>query len=108
MTLHLVVLLTTRPGLGHRQVEAFTRLAPVVRAEVGCLRYDLHPVEGEPDRFVLLEEWESAAHLAAHAASPHMREAGPEAAEFRAGPAELLRLGRLSPGDGKGGSAVGR
>ena len=93
MTVRLVVLLTTRPGLAHRQVEAFARLAPVVRAEAGCLRYDLYPVDGEPDRFALLEEWESPAHLAAHAASPHMREAAPEAAEFRAKPAELLHLG---------------
>ncbi len=91
--MHLVVLISTRPGLAHRQVEAFARLAPVVRAEAGCHRYDLHPVDGEVDRFVLLEEWESPDHLAAHAASPHMREAAGENDEFRADPPELLRLG---------------
>jgi len=69
-----------------------------VRAEAGCLRYDLHAVEGEPDRFVLLEEWESPEHLAAHVESPHMRQAGKTSAEFRAGPAELLRLGPSLPG----------
>lgn len=88
----LVVLITTLPGRGSEQVEAYERLAPVVRAEEGCLRYDLHRVSDDPDRFVLIERWASQAALAAHDAAPHMVESDAACAAFRAGPAEVLRL----------------
>ncbi|WKD36717.1 putative quinol monooxygenase [Streptomyces xanthophaeus] len=88
----LVILINTLPGRGREQVAAFERLAPVVRAEAGCLRYDLHQVSGEPDRFVLIERWSSQAALAAHDATPHMIEADAASPAFRAGPAEVIRL----------------
>lgn len=92
MSLHLVVVITAQPGRGQEQVEAFARLAPLVRAEAGCLQYDLHGVAGDPDRFVLLEEWASRADLDAHARSPHMTAAGAASAGFRAGPAQVMVL----------------
>ena len=92
MTVRLAILITTRPGLGHRQVEAFARLAPVVRAEDGCIQYDLHAVEREPDRFLLLEQWESEAALDAHDATAHMAAQDATNGEFRADPATVLRL----------------
>ncbi|GGS30383.1 putative quinol monooxygenase [Streptomyces nojiriensis] len=88
----LVILITTLPGRGGEQVAAFERLAPVVRAEAGCLQYDLHQVSGEPDRFVLIERWSSQAALAAHDATPHMIEADAASPSFRAGPAQVIRL----------------
>ncbi|GAA2795654.1 putative quinol monooxygenase [Kitasatospora aburaviensis] len=88
----LVVMITTLPGRGSEQAAAFERLAPIVRAEPGCLQYDLHRVSGEPDRFVLIERWESEAALAAHDATPHMVEADAASPAFRAGPAEVVRL----------------
>ncbi|MEU9715313.1 antibiotic biosynthesis monooxygenase [Streptomyces sp. NPDC047976] len=88
----LLVLITTLPGRGPEQIEAYERLAPVVRAEDGCLRYDLHGVSGDPDRFVLIERWASQAALAAHDAAPHMAESDAACAAFRAGPAEVVRL----------------
>ncbi|GAA0703620.1 hypothetical protein GCM10010193_68170 [Kitasatospora atroaurantiaca] len=91
--LRAVVLITTQPGRGAEQVAAFAALAPVVRAEPGCLRYDLHSVDGDPDRFVLLEEWASARALQEHDASEHMRAADAANKAFRAGPAEVILLG---------------
>ncbi|MER5863063.1 putative quinol monooxygenase [Kitasatospora sp. NPDC002040] len=88
----LVILITTLPGRGGDQVAAFERLAPVVRAEDGCLQYDLHRVTDDADRFVLIERWASAAALAAHDATPHMVEADAASPAFRAGPAEVIRL----------------
>ena len=93
MAVTLVVVITTQPGRGQEQRDAFARLAPLVREEAGCLRYDLHPVEGDADRFVLLETWESADHLAAHGQTPHMRDAARTNAAFRVGPPEVHRLG---------------
>ncbi|WIM93068.1 antibiotic biosynthesis monooxygenase family protein [Actinoplanes oblitus] len=90
--LRAIVLIETRPGRGAEQAAAFTALAPVVRAEPGCLRYDMHAVEGDPDRFVLIEEWASAEALRAHDAAPHMREADLANRAFRAGPATMVRL----------------
>ncbi|GAA0306635.1 putative quinol monooxygenase [Streptomyces polychromogenes] len=88
----LVVLIATLPGRGREQEEAYARLAPLVRAEDGCLRYDLHAVAGDPDRFVLIEEWTSKEALAAHDATPHMIEADAAGPAFRAGPAQVLEL----------------
>ncbi|WP_110180958.1 putative quinol monooxygenase [Nocardioides solisilvae] len=88
----LVILISTQPGKGGEQVAAFERLAPVVRAEEGCLQYDLHAVVDDPDRFVLVERWASEKALAAHDVAPHMVEADAAHGAFRAGPVEVLRL----------------
>ncbi|MFI5985474.1 putative quinol monooxygenase [Streptomyces sp. NPDC051555] len=88
----LLIQITTRAGRGGEQVAAFERLAPLVRAEAGCLRYDLHQVSGDPDRFVLIERWASKAALAAHDATPHMIEADAASPTFRAGPAVVVEL----------------
>lgn len=88
----LVILISTLPGRGPEQIAAFERLAPVVRAEEGCLRYDMHQVSGDPDRFVLIERWSSRAALAAHDVTPHMIEADAASPAFRAGPAQVLEL----------------
>lgn len=88
----VVALLRTQPGKGGEQVAAFEALAPVVRAEEGCIHYDLHEVAGDPDRFVVLERWASAEALAAHAASAHMRRSGASSGAFRQGPADVLVL----------------
>lgn len=85
-------MITTQPGRGQEQVAAFERLAPIVRAEQGCLRYDLHRVSGDADRFVLLEEWASKEALAAHDVTPHMIEADAASPAFRAGPAQVIEL----------------
>ncbi len=90
MTIRVVVSVETKAGLGERQVQAFAKLAPLVRAESGCLRYDLHRVVGSEEKFVILEHWESAEALAAHAEAPHMHDAAAANKEFRAGPAQVL------------------
>ncbi|MEV3854133.1 putative quinol monooxygenase [Streptomyces sp. NPDC050095] len=90
--IQLVILITTRPGLGGEQVALFERLAPIVRAEPGCLQYDMHQVSDDPDRFVLVERWASKEALAAHDATPHMIDADAASPSFRAGPAEVIRL----------------
>ncbi|WP_406233312.1 putative quinol monooxygenase [Nocardia sp. NBC_01009] len=91
-TLRAIVLITTQPGRGAEQIAAFAALAPVVRDEPGCLRYDLHSVNGDPDGCVLFEEWASAEALQKHDASEHMIAADAANKAFRAGPAELLPL----------------
>ncbi|WP_456026239.1 putative quinol monooxygenase [Pseudomonas capeferrum] len=64
----------------------------LVRAEQGCLQYDLHPVVGKPDSFVLIEKWASKDALTAHHEAAHMVEAARHNPSFRAGPATVLLL----------------
>ena len=96
MNVRLVINIEAQPGLGALQVNAFTELAPIVRAEKGCVQYDLHQVEGNPDKFVLLELWSSPEALAAHDITAHMVAADRSNAAFRARPATVTRLRPLS------------
>lgn len=91
--LKLVILIQTKPGRADEQIAAFTRLAPLVRAEAGCLQYEMHPVAGDEDKFVLIETWASKAALDTHDAMPYMIEADAASPAFRAGPATVLFLG---------------
>ena len=66
---------------GHREIvlNAFKANVPAVHAEQGCIEYaafvdaagfgSLAPYGG--DTFVVIEKWESASHLKAHAKAPH-------------------------------------
>lgn len=80
------------PGKGREQIAAYEKLAPIVRAEPGCLQYDLHAVVGDEDRFILIERWASTEALAAHDVTPHMIAADAHSPTFRAAPAQVLQL----------------
>jgi len=56
------------------------------------LQYDLHRVETDENRFVLLEAWKSQGALDFHDASEHMIRADAANKAFRAAPAEVLHL----------------
>jgi quinol monooxygenase YgiN len=80
--IHVVAIITTKPGQRAAVLEAFNANVPAVRAEKGCIEYgaavDLVPSLGAiqtdfgPDSFVVIEKWESPEALRAHGASPHM------------------------------------
>ncbi len=79
--IHVLAFITTRPGERETVLAAFREIVPLVHAEAGCLEYGpAVDLDGAPedspsfgaDTFVVIEKWESAAALAAHAASPHM------------------------------------
>lgn len=65
------------------------RIIPLVRAEPGCSRYELHANVFEEGLFVFCEEWESQKHLDNHIATPHMQEHFLKCAEWMAAPTEL-------------------
>jgi len=80
--IHVVAIITAKPGQRDAVLEAFNANVPAVRAEKGCIEYgaavDLAPGLGAmqakfgPDTFVVIEKWESPDALRAHGASPHM------------------------------------
>ena len=60
-------------GISGRRSELLTALAAAERAAVdqpGCLRYSFAATLADPDRFLLLSEWQDQASLDAHYASP--------------------------------------
>jgi quinol monooxygenase YgiN len=78
--IHVLAVITAKPGRRSEVLEAFRANMPAVHAEAGCLEYgpavDADDGSGEarfgPDTFVVIEKWESQQALAAHAGSAHM------------------------------------
>jgi quinol monooxygenase YgiN len=77
--IHVVAIITAKPGNRDAILEAFRANMPAVHAEAGCIEYG--PVIDAPnspakygdETFVVVEKWESMDHLKAHGASAHMQ-----------------------------------
>ncbi len=79
--IHVVAIITAKPGKREEILEAFRANVPAVHAEKGCIEYgpatdaeDMGSFQTKfgPDTFVVLEKWEDQDALKAHAAAPHM------------------------------------
>ncbi|MDQ6942913.1 MAG: antibiotic biosynthesis monooxygenase [Candidatus Eremiobacteraeota bacterium] len=78
---HVLAMITAKPGQRDALLETFRANVPAVRAEEGCIEYGAAAdvdVLGRfqamlgADSFVVIEKWASADALKAHAAAPHM------------------------------------
>ncbi len=70
----LVARYVCKPGLGDAVEEALRRMAEKVRRhELGCLFYHCCRSQDNPDVFLLYEQYETHAALAAHRETPHFR-----------------------------------
>lgn len=79
--IHVIAVITAKPGQRDAVLQAFRANVPAVRAEQGCIEYgaavdapgDLKiQTKFGADTFVVVEKWESIDALKAHAAAPHM------------------------------------
>ena len=79
--IHVIAIITAKPGQREKILEAFRANIPAVRSEDGCIEYgpavDAEGLGGfqtkfGADTFVVVEKWRDAAALKAHAAAPHM------------------------------------
>jgi quinol monooxygenase YgiN len=79
--IHVVAIITAKPGMRETILQAFRANIPAVRAEDGCIEYGpAIDTEGlgsfqtkfGPDAFVAIEKWRDAQALKAHATAPHM------------------------------------
>jgi quinol monooxygenase YgiN len=78
---HVIAVITAKPGRRAELLQAFQANVPNVHAEEGCIEY-VATVDAEgagdvqtrfgPDTFVVVEKWASLDTLKAHAAAPHM------------------------------------
>lgn len=69
--IHVVAVITAKPGKREEILGHFRANVPAVAAERGC-----------PDTFLVIEKWESMDSLKAHAAAPHMAAYGAKTGEL--------------------------
>lgn len=79
--IHVIAIITTQPGAREKVLDIARANIPAVRAEDGCIEYNL-AVDAEgiggfqtrfgADTFVFVEKWRDTDALKAHAAAPHM------------------------------------
>jgi quinol monooxygenase YgiN len=74
VTVVLSVRWVARDGERDAVEEILRRMAPLSRAEPGCLQYEAHRQRDDPNTFVLFERYADEAALEAHAASSHFQE----------------------------------
>ena len=89
--IHVVAVITAKPGKRAEILQHFRANVPAVRAEQGCIEYGA-AVDAEnalaiqakwgPDTFLVIEKWESMDALKAHAAAPHMAAYGAKTKEM--------------------------
>jgi quinol monooxygenase YgiN len=77
--IHVLAIITAKPGQREAILKEFRSNMPAVHAEKGCIEYapaiDAEGVSAAPlggDTFVVIEKWQSAEALRAHARAPHM------------------------------------
>lgn len=81
--LTVIAEIRTRPGQHHRQavLDALAKIVPTVLQEEGCHGYApmIDSAAGvsfqttAPDSIVMVEQWETVAHLEAHLQTGHMK-----------------------------------
>lgn len=90
---HVIAVITTKPGLRSEVLGLFNANVPAVLAEDGCIAYEATidtenagPMQAQfgADTFVVVEKWESLAALGAHAASAHMKAYGAQTKDMLA------------------------
>ena len=79
--IHVVAIITTKPGQRETVLAAVRANLPAVRAENGCIEYGpavdadgigSFQTKAGPDTIFIIEKWQDAEALKAHAAAPHM------------------------------------
>ena len=89
--IHVIAIITAKPGKRDEILRHFRANVPAVRAEQGCIEYGA-AVDAEnalkfqtkwgPDTFLVIEKWDSMEALQAHAAAPHMAAYGASTKEL--------------------------
>lgn len=79
--IHVVAIITTKPGKREEVLSAFNEIVPTVLKEDGCIEYGptIDATEAPSiqspvgaNTFIVIEKWTSAKTLEAHGASSHM------------------------------------
>lgn len=95
----VIAYIFAKVGEEKRLRAALLQLVEQTRKEKGCINYDLHESIDDARKFVMYENWESAADLDAHARSAHLREFGLQMRPFLEKPTEVTKWRMLSGAD---------
>src|SRR3954464_2838864 len=89
--IHVIAIITGKPGKRDEILRQFRANVPAVRAEQGCIEYGaavdaenalkIQPKWG-PDTFLAIEKWESMEALQARGVGPHMAAYGAKTKEL--------------------------
>lgn len=80
--IHVIAIITTKPGKREEVLKIFNANVPAVLAEEGCIEYgptiDANDAPAfqtslGSDTFIVVEKWSSNETLEAHAKAPHMK-----------------------------------
>ncbi|TIH07549.1 putative quinol monooxygenase [Pseudomonas leptonychotis] len=71
--LTLIATITALPGHAQALEAGLRQLVPPSQAEAGCLQYNLHRHQDQPNRFIMVEQWLDAAALSAHQQTAHFK-----------------------------------
>ncbi|MFN0040030.1 MAG: putative quinol monooxygenase [Burkholderiales bacterium] len=99
--IHVIATVELHPGKRDAFLAEFRKLIPDVKAEAGCIEYgptidaqtDIPTQSRNADRVVIIEKWETLAHLKAHSVAPHMQAYRPKVKDF----VKSMELRVLSP-----------
>jgi quinol monooxygenase YgiN len=89
--IHVVAVITSKPGKRAEILKHFNANVPAVRAEQGCIEYGAaidadnalaFQTKWGPETFLVIEKWDSMEALRAHAAAPHMAAYGAKVKDF--------------------------
>ena len=69
---YIVAFVYPKAGEAEAVKEAILENIPKVRKEQGCLRYDLHVLQGGGDKFLFYEIWADKTAFEAHRVAPHI------------------------------------
>src|ERR1700691_5179447 len=94
--LTVVAELTARPGREDELRSLLLSVIEPVRAEEGCIQYDLHVSTKDPASFVFYENWKDADALKSHAGSAHMKAFGAKAMELLSAPGRVLTYTKIA------------
>jgi len=73
MSLHVVAVITAKPGSEDAVRDAMAGLVGPTRDEEGCIVYDLSESAASPGTFVTVEEWNDPSDLDKHMQTEHIQ-----------------------------------
>ncbi len=88
--IHVLASIELHPGTRAQFLAEFHKIVAPVRAEAGCIEYGpavelntgLPTAPAREDLVMVIEKWESLAHLEAHLVAPHMQAYRPKVKDF--------------------------
>ena len=95
MSLHVVATIDAKPGHSAPVETALRAMLSPTRLEPGCLIYELHQDNEQPNHFVMIEHWRTVEALEQHIASAHFEQMRIEL-EGQITASKITRLTRLN------------